>query len=659
MTRKSSLVWLAFSTFFVLFLAYYVFSTIEVGRTNVDEYEKRQTIHLINYLKLGKTLLEAGFDKDLRERLEEARTTRYLDFYILHRGDTVVYYGNKDGRLDGINFKFERENEISYLRDTAFATTKVDDLTLTVGINLPKQRYWRTLFMKAFGQITQDILVIASLVFFVLAYFLKDLLLILKSLSGSRDFSGIKTRSREADVLARGLTAYESEVRRLEEQNFAYGNQVLPSLKSEILSGRPPPYDFDCTLVRMDINGFSASFNGPDRDGYLARVNSFFEDVSHVVARYGGLIHEFVGDEVIFYFKDSDHENSTAIAASAVKDIHANVAGFGFTVKSSLAHGSLRFGRQVNGFSLAGSILIETVRVQSQITERSANTLYMNEDCARKIEFLCDMKFESEMDLKGVGRAKIWSYQSHKPLQFTAPGTFLPDNLNYYRSDGEIASILKFLAASPGLRLQEYRKFMNILNRFPVTRSTGVIKAGIIDLIDILAGQESDDCEAKLAATVTLVSNLISPDQTDGDLRNRLEKLLSSKNDRLLANTIEALSHLDARLDFADMAKEAGPRVKANALVRAGMLALDEGIITAINRMLSSKDVSELASGLFVAGELAQFHRHRDPVWFATQSAFLELIHRLKNYESHADESVRRQARRARQKACEPPARQI
>ena len=49
-------------------------------------------------------------------------------------------------------------------------------------------------------------------------------------------------------------------------------------------------------------------------------------EVSHIVARYEGLVHEFVGDEVIFYFKDDDCKNSFMTALAAVFEINQAAA---------------------------------------------------------------------------------------------------------------------------------------------------------------------------------------------------------------------------------------------------------------------------------------------------------------------------------------------
>ena len=92
----------------------------------------------------------------------------------------------------------------------------------------------------------------------------------------------IKTRSRETEIFAQGLIGYEASVEALKERNERLDRQVLPSLKKEVLSGKTPPYDFDCTMVRTDINNFSTIYNTHD-------VTIFIENDPRVLR--GGFTH--------------------------------------------------------------------------------------------------------------------------------------------------------------------------------------------------------------------------------------------------------------------------------------------------------------------------------------------------------------------------------
>ena len=62
-------------------------------------------------------------------------------------------------------------------------------------------------------------------------------------------------------------------------------------------------------------------------------------------------------------------------------------------------------------------------------------------------------------------------------------------------------------------------------------------------------------------------------------------------------------------------------------------------------------DPAMVASALFVVGELAQYYRANDPVYYAAQFDFLDLVHSISEFSENADPHVRRQCYVAAAKA--------
>ena len=91
----------------------------------------------------------------------------------------------------------------------------------------------------------------------------------------------------------------------LENENLLFKNQVLPALRKELESGQQAPYEFNCTLVRVDINNFTQIFSNHDRTEFMATINEFFVGVTHIVSRYGGFVHELIGVKCSFILKTS------------------------------------------------------------------------------------------------------------------------------------------------------------------------------------------------------------------------------------------------------------------------------------------------------------------------------------------------------------------
>ena len=182
-------------------------------------------------------------------------------------------------------------------------------------------------------------------------------------------------------------------------------------------------------MVRTDINNFSHIFRTYPTEEFLGTIDQFFVDCSHIISRYHGLIHEFVGDEIIFYLKDEDHLNSFTAALSCIDEInraaeahHASSfrrGAYPFRVKSSLAHGKIRFGPLLDGFSLAGSPLIETTRVLCAVQEKNENTVHFDSPILCMFTRGVEWAEAFTVALKGLeGERRFLRYLAHAKLSF-------------------------------------------------------------------------------------------------------------------------------------------------------------------------------------------------------------------------------------------------
>ena len=333
-------------------------------------------------------------------------------------------------------------------------------IDLTVGINKNLDEYLSLMTAHYRDEMIESTIEMVLLLLAIVVFQFRDLLSLV-NVFRERNQKGaghVKPRSLESEIFAQGLAGYDRMVESLRAENSAFGRQILPSLKREILSGKIPPYDFNCTMVRTDINNFSTIFNNNDVTEFMAVINGFFQEVAHIVSRYRGLIHEFVGDEVIFYFKDDEHENSFSIALAAIYEINLAASlisqitmknqAYPFTVKSSLAHGSIRFGALVNGFSIAGSVLIETVRILSQVVEKDGNVVFFSSENLNRAGQLFGIKEEMKVHLKGFTGAKtLFASISKKPLVSTlnsikSDPSAIAD-LRYYKAEDELVEIIE------------------------------------------------------------------------------------------------------------------------------------------------------------------------------------------------------------------------
>ncbi len=603
-----------------------------------------------------------------------------IDFWALLQ-DGKLYKTNVDeNELVNFQFRTDEPGALIVEKDHSYVLQPLSHgFILVMGLRYLEDHYIDTVLNDKRAVIIKYALGVIFIAVSIFVFFFRDIAQSIRSLRehGRRQTSRFLFgfRSQEGDVLARGFAAYEQQALKLSKERDLLSSQILPSLRTEIMSGRTPPYDFDCTLVRTDINNFSKIFNEQSIDSFMLTINDFFSDVSHIVSRYGGLVHEFIGDEVLFYFKDADVGNSAAIAMAAIRDINAAAAhydrltraerGYPFTVKSSFAHGRVRFGRFVNGFSLAGSVLIETVRILSSVHEKSGNTAVFDQRHLGRVEGLGHFEHCAKVKLKGFSdEMDLWAanqtYSLEKLIDDKGIGA-LP-LFNYFRDDQSLGFLLIWAQVqSRQMNWEAASRVIGFLRCVNVTRSDRSPCRALMSWVEeIVSGLESQLPSSKgsrdlrenpqvrlLASAFKLFENLVPLMEYDERITHLAQRAIRIDDRRVIANALEVLMHFKSQSkdDFvADLMDHADNRVAANALIHDGLRDLGRPIVTRLRKMLESDQISRIASALYAMGELSLQHRMRDPIYYNTQVRFLDLLQTLPLYVTHDNPMVRRQA---------------
>ena len=295
---KKYSIYLLFSVFLV---ASYIGVDIKLGyKLWTDEYRRDfafKVDHLPDEGYLANALLKATDDTDqLFALLKSRQNSRAIDFWIVyHRND--VFKTNLQGKqisaLGISNEELSHPNKIYSLNGENHSYLVTDlghQFTLVVGKTYALDQFLSYQLQEREKMIWVDLLISCLAAIGIFAYFFRDIRRSINRMSGSnkRMYAGIQVHSKEADLIMRGLAAYETHTEKLTAEKDRLSWQVLPSLRTELMSGRNPPYDFTCTLVRTDINNFSKIYNQFSVDDFTSIINDFFTDVTHVVSRYGG-----------------------------------------------------------------------------------------------------------------------------------------------------------------------------------------------------------------------------------------------------------------------------------------------------------------------------------------------------------------------------------
>ncbi len=669
---------------FVLFLValgaiYNIASKLEIInylREYRVKYEDQQALNIYIYIGTVKILEQTGNEQAIYSYLDQAVEGRHFDFYFLWNQNQTLRSNDpwaSMGPLDQYSPTVDQlmsdpEENIIY------ASTKVGENILTIGFRLvDKIRFFdRSLQSHARHTDSNNILVV-FLVAIIGFFFFREIYQLISALK-SPDRLGskkIKPKSTEADLLLRGLSLYERQIEDLSKENQTLNEHLLPALKRELSSGREPPYSFDCTLVRTDINDFSTMFNRSDREKFMESIHDFFVLISHTISRYGGYVYEFIGDEVIYYFKDEEHENSALAAVSCIRTIHQEAdlfsdhtkteIGCPWIVKSSVAHGSLRFGRLVNGHSLAGGILIETVRILSHIHEKASHTIYYGKEVATRIEPLCTGELEQEVVLRGVpgGSRPLYSYRSHRPLLELLKEkreSSLHSLVVFYRSNADIREMFEFLKKNE--RQIEDSLFFSIILVFrsvKLKQSVLEFKEGYQMLLQELLShlpkaEDPSNLIKRLTALVGCADHLLTAENLDPELNATHRQVLAIDSPRLTATLIEQdvlVDSLNAPISYRHFHSTGNGRLLSNLLIRHGKIEITGRVIREIWFMLKNKDPLFVASGLYAVGMIGTHYRHHNPIYLAAHRRFQDIILKLPSFIAHSHDSISHQALQA------------
>lgn len=680
---------------------------LDVRSANLKGFEI-QLVERERSIRLVSALTESLIVTDRRDviegHLQDAVRVGWIDFYMLTFDGNVVMFDSLRPLSDDAYgtlmqthppdtfWEFHSAHEsVSSIRGPASkAVSGIEDFRffeadlggsrrLKLGFNSNREAFLAEMEVARAGENHRIFVLSLIIAFGVFLFSARDLLLVTKIIrtKGVRGLRELRVFSKEAAVLQQGLTGFGETVHRLTKENKALEAQVLPSLRSEIHSGKKPPYDFNCTMVRTDINNFTQIFHAHPADVFLATINEFFTECSHIISRYDGFIHEFVGDEIIYYFKDEQHANSFTAALACAREIEAvaesihartqKERGYAFRIKSSLAYGKIRFGALLNGFSLAGSPLIETTRILSAVSEKNENTIHFDAANVMRLNSLVEFAESFRASLKGLdGERSFVRYTHHRDIEsvlhdFDEHPSQWPHALADYRSDRALIAMLNVIAQAPSR--PSAQAALHLLGHLNITKCSAEWPRSIVSTVRALQDRSGSDAAAVDRALATLagsLARLVPAANIDAGIHDVLVDLIEDGDARVVANTIEALQTLrkmdpttrHARMVELDrrLVDSKNTRVAANALVYMGTREISPDVIRRLRKLLESSDVHQAAAGLFAWGEIASHHLSEDLVYFRTQSEFLALEDDFESVVKRHP-SITRHAHEARRKA--------
>lgn len=572
----------------------------------------------------------------LKERLEKSRKLHFVDFYIIQKEGQVIAWYNNFNNLAGINVDYKNFNVTLESEDLAFRTVKILDTKLTVGVfqNRSKIIWNQALIMK--GLFFQDILIVTGALALIVYLFLRDIISLSKVLSNStsrQEIQSIQAVSSEAQALLNASKGFQSETKRLEKLSETYGETVGPALRHELASGKAAPYTFGATMCRVDLNGYTQIFLEKS-DKYLIEIlNRYFERARDVIHRYDGLIYQFVGDEIVFQFKDDMTHglSSEALAAACIRDLFEEAkviesslppeAGHYFKLKASFAHGTMRFTALDEGHALSGLPLIESVRLLSLIDDKNHQVLAFFGEAATHLDGLVFIFDRKANILKGFKEESlICRSRDFNSIEWIFENSQW-DRLAYFRRDTDLLYTLKkarLMAVTK--RDEDVIAILTALKPFHFDNTSLEVVAETELALEHFIHSEGENLlgTKSLSAIVSLIGRVISKDQATPSMIKSLVSLLDHKDPRVQANAIVVLGKYayPARKIWEKMYSSSN-RVAADTILEVAKQQLNEDLINALDRLLNSTHPDHRKSGEYALSGILEHYQNLDPVFFS------------------------------------------
>ncbi len=663
--KKKPLLLIAITLFWIGYLAISFIQHFNTVSTLVEEDNFRRLKIVDFHLYVASPMLAEGKYKAVLQDLDEAKSAKEFDFYILRKNDEVMGAfnpGQASGIIERLKFPlgFFKTEDNEYLGKSI----QVGDFTLSMGVNMRGSGY----VLKNIGffkwDLIQDLLLVTGFFGLLLFLVLKDILDLARFLSGKDRTKAetIKVRSKEAATLLAVASQFERVNEGLKLTNQTYADSMSPAIRYELNQETPEATAFPAIVVRVDVNGYTYMFLEKKDQFVTQTLNRYFKLASEMIGRYGGHIYQFVGDEIVFHFKEMDYPDAQARAVSCVRSLFEvarqvndglKEQGVPFVVKASMARGRLRFVQLDTGFAFAGLPLIESVRMLGKIEEREDNMLALYaEDFKTVTEYAHEFK-RVNVAFKG------FSYQTEivEVKDFTPASKLLPDfaKLELFKSDSDLVEILDYVRLNYScMKREDFFAAYKVLKDSNVQKVGGTVSAAFVKLIaeiDAWSMARPDD-ELRilaLASVTSLAGSILKSGAIPEPMREVMEKNLEHRDQRVRGNSVLALDELSPEsYSFKEMFSLPFNRAAADALIAEGRRDYTEEMHRVLKDFLKSKDPFFVASGLFVLTYLYNFHRHRDSVYFKANSCLLEVPGLVAFHLRSKDNMVRRRAQISR-----------
>jgi adenylate cyclase len=608
---------------------------VESRKKNVDYVLSSSTALLVN----NKTDAVSG-------SLKDAQDIHLVDFFILQDYGDVVSFANNTNKVEDLNHNYVNFNIFVGDQNMTFKTIKVFNYRLTAGIYSNQQDMISFHFWSNIGLFLRDIALVSIALWGIVLYVMKDIINLSKLLqrNDKNKLSNLQSNTAEGNVLLTATRQYEDVSQKLYQDKELYGQTLGPAILEELKSGKQAPYSFESLMIRVDLNGYTQMFLDKHDEFMTELLNEYFAKAREVIARYDGLIYQFVGDEIVFHIKETENKDAAMKACFCIRALfeeahlielrHAKKDGVVFKLKASWARGRMRFIALDQGHALSGLPLIESVRLLNQIDNKNHQFLAVHESEYDKMKECVLVFSRTDVLLKGFSEA----VQIVKVKDFHGPQAFMQKELHhllhFFRSDSDMKALLHGVQAwVKDNKLLPTQNLLVSLAKVKFQNTSQELQASLEQFL-IFGNKKLWTNKNLFATVISAIPQWWGNAPPTELLTQELLRALDHEDHRVRANTLLALGHFNTNFEVIETyIFDNHQRVAADALLALGQSRFSKKVAKRLEEMYFKGTEAQKKSAAYVMKELLKQYRESDPV-FASANPYLTEWHEIFAKES-------------------------
>jgi class 3 adenylate cyclase/uncharacterized membrane protein affecting hemolysin expression len=222
------------------------------------------------------------------------------------------------------------------------------------------------------------------------------------------------------DELGDLATAFNKMAEGLAESQMireTFGKYVTPEIRDEILSGRIPLNGErrEATVLFADLRGFSAYVEENPPEEVIKSMKAYFTAMQKAIRQCGGLVLQYVGDEMEVVFgvplRDEDHAEKAVLAALEMRRLleslnneRVNTGLMAFRHGIGIHTGEVLAGNTGSEDQLSYSLIGDTVILASRIQDLTKEIhcdILASEETAKRVRRQFELKKELPRMVRG------------------------------------------------------------------------------------------------------------------------------------------------------------------------------------------------------------------------------------------------------------------